>query len=500
MSNSPLINLKAYEKSREIPNFLGIHSQATQDLPPYLFQALSPHVMEWEEGMWIFDLRFTKRFWQTQAKIQGISGPTMIEQVLGQEDWQYIGVLAKHPWQLVFILTEIKEQASASKGELIHLQGPFGQSLLKNARWPAWFAACKVLCSHWETKGSKQFKEHRLASKLRLLQASMDRLGVKGPNQLPVSSFESMKRRFGKSLATLWEWSLLETLQNQAQAQGLFTEEEGQSCEFPWILSKPPKTPKVKRYLEDALVNWEHIEPLLRADLDLLCQHDAWTEDERVCSLTWLVQLFHGKSIYLNINFRNPHSLHGEYGKQDTAAQQARYAYESMSLTQKDREDDLDLPDEIPLVSWELTVKEKIIIPPRIRELFKGFDDHQHPSNKLLNIENKLHVPLESYKLFASFDPMQAFVSKDSEQDGFDQDRFWSIASSERPLFFYEQAQALLPSKHSFKFLERTSTSWWQQAGKPEDRDYYLAVDHAKQTAYWAFKAHGQWYKHGIFS
>ncbi|MFK7824057.1 MAG: hypothetical protein AB8G05_07870 [Oligoflexales bacterium] len=499
MHKSPLITLKAYEKSRDIPNFLGIHSTVRQKLPAYLFQALSPHVMEWERGIWIFDLRFTKKFWQTQARIQGISGPAMIEQVLDEDDWQYIGIFAKHPWQLVYMLTEIKEQASPDKRELIHLQGPFGQSLLKQAGWPAWFAACKTLCAHWETKGSRQFKEDRLASKIRLLQASMDRLGVKGPNQLPRSTFESMKRRFGRSFATLWEWSLLEASPNKKQAQGLFTAEEEQGFDFPWILSKPPKTPKVKRHLEDSLVEWEHIEPLLKDDFDRLCQHEAWSEDERVCSLTWLIQLFHGKIICLNVNFRNPHSLHGEYGVQDTATQQARYAYESMSLKQKDREDDLDLPDEIPLVSWELTIKEKIVIPPKLRRLFKHFEDHKHPSNKLLNLENKLHTPLESYKLFASFDPMQAFIPKESEQEGCEQDKIWSIAASERPLYFYEQAQILLPSKHSFKFLERTSKSWWQE-GKLEDRDYYLALEHKQQVAYWAFRVREQWYKHGIFS
>ena len=232
---SPLIALKSYEKSREIPNFLGIMSQDCH-LPPSLFQALSPHVMEWEPGVWIFDLRFTKKFWQIQAQIQGISGPAIIEQILNEEDaLDYLGVLAKHPWQLVFMLAEIKEQARSSKQELIHLEGPFGQSLLKQAGWTAWHTACQTFCAHWETIGSKQFKEHRLASKIKLLQASMKRLGIPGPNQLPVSSFESMKRRFGKSIATLWEWSLLEARQDKKQIQGLFSEEEGQSWGFPWI-------------------------------------------------------------------------------------------------------------------------------------------------------------------------------------------------------------------------------------------------------------------------
>lgn len=501
MPSSPLIPFKIYEKSRQLPNFLGLHSPGVQQLPASLKQGISPHVMEWQQGLWIFDLRFTKKFWQVQAQTQGISGPAIIEQVLKQEDWLYLGAFANHPWQLVFILTEMSESANINKQELINLQGPFGQSLLKQASWPAWFSACKTLCTHWQTKGSKEFKEQQLASKIKLLKASMDRLGINGPNQLPAKTFESMKRRFGKCLATLWQWSLVEAnpILNTKQAQGLFADQDGQHFGFPWISSSPPKTPRVKRYLEDALVQWEHIEPALKADLDRLCHHEAWGEDERVCRIIWNIQFFHGKSISLNINFRNPHSLHREYGKQSTAALQAQYAYESISMIQKNRTDDLDLPDDIPLVAWDLIIKETIIIPPKLRQLFQHIEDHKHPSNKLLSLENKLQIPLESYMLAASFDPLQAFTVKESEQQVDMQDRTWIIAASERPLYFYEKLQTLLPSEHSFKFLERTKTSWWEE-GLREDRDYYLAINHKQQVAYWAFKVQGKWYKHGIFS
>ncbi len=116
------------------------------------------------------------------------------------------------------------------------------------------------------------------------------------------------------------------------------------------------------------------------------------------------------------------------------------------------RDKDLDLPETMPLIAWQIEIGEYFVLPPLLWDLFA------QPASKLVqediyNLQNKLPVNIECYDVEHSFIPEKSFIES-SQRDGHvcDFDRvLWCSQSLQRPLFSYQSAQPVeLPENSRF--------------------------------------------------
>ena len=478
---SHVIQLDQLSVQDEFPAYVAIYSDQSIGNP----FVLSPTVMRWSEQVLICKVNNCEQFWLTQQQKSASNLEQLFERVLAHHFGnRYIAVFANHPWQcLVYLAYQTWQQSQG----IYFLQSRLNRNIFKSLDWEFWFAPQDTLITHFESVGVKRFKAESFRARQAQFKRFIARIGLAGPFALKQADHQAITRRFEGWLGKVWRWSFDGT-------SDLFG--------FPWIALDQPVRPKVSRDMEYPLNQWSTIEVLLREDFERLCDQFDRDDSEHINRMLWQITLFNYQVIEVELSFRHPYSLHREAPDFKTALYQAWYVYDDLMRKLQARDKDLDLPESMPFVRWKIEVCERIHLPPMLWDLF-GNDDTAVNTQDLRDLQNKLPVPLESYRSQANFYPEQSFAAMPIggvAESAYD-DYQWSACSTYRPLFYYQQQTEIeAPKTRQRFFLERCASQWWlHEAPEQAIKDYFLLKDR-RGRASWVYRDYnGRWFKQGEY-
>ena len=480
-----------------LANFLAIEGEFSPMATPTL---LTPRLMQWRQGVWLLDLSSCHRYWQGQAAKQRCSVTALIEDILRRCLGPTMrAVMAEHPWRALLALGQMRAR---DLNGFLDLQQTFGRAFYQQVSWDCWFRLAEELGIHAENQSWPRFKLTTLRRQVRQMEAVIGHIQPqaipgRGLAQSYISSWRqveaaSIRRRFGATLALLWQWSFPHIDQPEPQTHRL---------EFPWLSWLPPERPQISRHLEVPLVHWDELALLLVEDFDRLCALPSWDEQERVTAISWNLTLDDLSVVTIPIRFRHPHSLAREQGKHQTALLQASYSFLSHQKTAKRERDSRSI------IGWSLVLEERLVLPPFLRDLFGETNDSDQ--RLLLQLENQLSVPLERYQLRQDWVPEVAFTTcsnqseacagDDSSSPSTD-DTLWLATARRRP-FYIDEPYPLDTAGISTGriFLERVTGKWWLASSGLSQRDYYAVIDQQSRWL-WAYRdENGKWWAHGRF-
>ena len=492
-------NILSFSSSQsDIPAFLITYSEPLEH--PFF---LTPQVMSWSQKIWIHDLRPTTAYWKAQFS-KGTFKNFIDRQLQSKLGNSFQAIYCDHPWQGLILL----ETLPASIDTSLIFSGPLGQRYFKDMSWHEWMAPLPTLFAHFEALKTS-CKKSAIRSKMQQMTLSMKRLGVTGPGMFKNVSSSALTRRFGKVIGDAWRWTIGEKKARENVDLPLFQSAEQSFYQelytlegFPWQTYKTENIPQVSRSLEYSLNSWEPIEVLLREDLERLCQSSHYKKGELLNELEWSITLHNLKQKCLSLPFRNPHDLRQDGPSYSTALTQFFYSYESLIANLKEREDDLDLPPSIPIISWTLSMTSKMTASPQWLSLMTDHKTTNQEKLKILDLENKLPISMSQYRLNTAFDVGTSFElnvkKKDGSFSGFSS-YSWQVSAQKRPLFVYSTPKSLSGRPHSLSFLERTHSNWWQESSTAlYQRDYFQGYRNKQRR--WIYRdGEGHWFEGGLF-
>jgi hypothetical protein len=473
-------------------------------------ESLTPRFMLWQAGTWLLDLRPVWPYWCHQAGVAdsktGAQNQETLQAFLRKvvtricgED--VIAVMDASPWRALIALEVMRDRGLSG---FVSAQNPIGRNLVNEASWDIWFRLADEVAVHWFAGGSEVvggkgmtrqgFNLQVFRRQARQMAQAMIRLGIHKPAGLVAMPALAIRRRYGAALHDLWMWTI------ESNHEG-----------FPWILWRNEEGIQVKRHLDMPLLEWEHIESVLREDLDRLCVLLDKQGAGRVLSLEWRVVFLDFSSLSIPIRFRHPHDLPAESPHHRTALLQACYAFQDSIPAARDGAVDLGLYEKA-IASWELAVTEKIHVPPVMRDLFGALMDWDADmdagmragENRLQQLENRLPVPLTAYEVTSNWVPEDGYraCAGDGAQTGFQHSL--KAIGRKRPLFVYPRPRVCVqPANQSraWTFCERIMDKWWRSgSASVMQRDYYMMQDQ-DHRAVWVFKdGTGKWYVHGMYN
>ena len=323
------------------PLYLAINQS---DIPPKHLRSLTPRVMLWNEDTWLMDLAPCLSYWQAKAKMTDRSLLELCQEVLKPltSDSPRVGV-APHPWQAILLVHILKEKSL--KG-FINYASSFGRSLFQQLSWEIWWACTLEARDHLVKAGQKKVTLKNLNREIRLMQRAIQKLRLQQPKDLNHISALGIKRRFGPTISTLWEWAFPQEIHRGGEPFG---------SDFPFLPFQFSQRPQEKRNLDFPLMDWDHMEPLLQHDLNRLCQHPSYSTGDLVTSLEWCLVLQDMSELPISILFRHPHDLRRNSPLQQAALLQAFYNFEASSQQHFQHYNDAEIPPP-PVVSWKLTM------------------------------------------------------------------------------------------------------------------------------------------------
>ncbi len=499
-----LIDLQTFATQDVFPDFCVLE----YDGPPSEAQlfSLSPKVMQWSDHSWIIDLQPCRSFWQVQQRQEGLELYDLFEKVISSVfgGLNYRCIFAHHPWPALIFLQVLKEKNAQG---VYSLDSLFNQKRYKQVDWGKWFAPLHQLSEHLTQLKIKGFRPTDFRSRQNQMKRFVERMGFVGPFDLSQAEASAIARRFSGWIGQVWQWTFQKPEKKEQEQLGLFSAFENAETlqSFPWRPFELTQAPAVVRHLEYPIDDWSAIEALLQEDLHRLCLDTAWsTPPAQVTEMTWVLTLYNLKTLNIPLLFRHPYDLHAdEKTGFKTALSQAYFAYLDVLEDLKHRDVDLDLPEQIPLVSWKMLVSGQIFVEPQAISLIPNLNENPEMT-RILDLQNKLSRPIIAYDLSPDFDPARAFQKKDigaglQHSHALDP---WIAASQKRPFFYYPQAKVLSAPPLSLPvFLERTAISWWEgEDAQSATRDYFLLENEQGQFI-WAYKdSTGAWYQHGIYS
>lgn len=459
------------------PAYAAIHSESI-DHP----NLLSPAVMRWSEQVLLVRLSDCQTFWLNQKKKRRCSLPSLFSRVLeDQLGADYVAVFGAHPWQcLLYLGYQLSHQGRGC----FFLQSRLHQNIYRHLDWDLWFETQEDLIEHLESINARGFEASEFRRRQQRLQRFIKRADIRLPVDMAQLHANNIMRRFGTWIGRLWRWT--------------FGDVSSLSL-FPWVSLQPQELPTVRRDLEYPVNQWEVIEVMLREDFSRLCEQFFSSKNEHVNRIDWEITLFNYQKLLVPLSFRHPYSLHHDQPAFDTVLYQARYVYDDVMQKLRQRDKDLDLPETMPFISWQVTVCERIPLPPQLWDLFAH--EQQADYQQVRALQNKLPLPLECYQPAdcfypeLSFQPMAVGDDPDNEYDS----NSWSSASIERPLFYYSEVQPIEPPLQHGCFLERSAAPWWQTGQLVGGRDYYIVRDQ-RGRASWVYRTReGCWFRQGEY-
>ncbi len=475
-----VIDLAELRGSDEFPVYAAVYSNASGN--PFV---LSADVMCWSRNVYISRLDDCRNFWLAQKKKQRCKLSRLFDPLLRYHYGDdYVAVFGNHPWQcLLYLHYQLKHDSNG----LYFLHSPINRNIYKTLGWECWFDAQKDLADHLAAINARGFRRESLCTRQAQMRRFIERIGVANPRQMNAADANSIRRRFGKWLGLIWHWS--------------FTQSGGLQ-DFPWVRLRQQKTPVVMRDLEYPVNQWSYVALLLREDLERLCQQFHQDDCEHINLMHWEITLFNCRKMTVELSFRHPYSLHRDRPGFDTALYQARYVYDDVMRDLAARDNDLDLPGQMPFIRWRLEVRERVLLAPTLLDLFAG-DPNQVDYQRILALQNKLPLAFECYRANASFFPEQSFkrFDPDGQRHEPDDEYPWFCGAANKPLFYYHSPLPIEVSNRVQRvFLERNSNQWWLGRDALQSiRDYFLLKDHRGRGS-WAYRTgDGAWFKQGEF-
>jgi len=474
--------------------FIALHLPQEND--ESILHALSTFIMLWseEEKIWLIDLRPFSSYWQTRAQSSRLPLMSVLRKVLHQvfvpnqrkakQDVlelipPFQASCAVSPWKALLLLLSLRERNTKA---FVSEEQDFARTLMRELSWSVWWQALEQLNKHLPSK-----ERNALSQGSRRLEHAVARLGFRNVQNMSVLNAPGVRRRFGKAIAEIWQWSFAFSKDDE------LGENTHLLYSFPWknfVFNTPVEIP---RHLEFPLQMWEHIEPFLHEDLERLCEHSS--ASIRITKLLWKVTFDDLSILNIPIEFRHPHDLHKQKGDHKTVLLQAYYAFKT--LVEDAVQGDPPYPS---VLSWRLVLEQSLVIPPWVRDLF-GEASQSNADEELLQLENNLNIPLRRFEeredwlpedSFAPWNPVLA--SKQTRNTSYRR------LALRRPLFLYKEPQNCREGTHKPVFLESTMTKWWRakEDGRWQ-RSYYKRVDE-KGQAFWIYQdSTGQWFTHGNF-
>ena len=475
-----IIDLAELRGQYEFPTYAAIYSST----PSNAF-TLSPTAMRWSEAITLSRLDDCKTFWLNQKKKLRCKLTELFDPLLQYHYGEdYVAVFGEHPWQcLLYLDYQLHHQARG----IYLLQGRLNQNIYRKLDWECWFRVQAQLGEHLSATSATGFRTESFNAQQGRMRRFIQRIGVTSPHEMNAADSNSIRRRFGKWLGLIWQWSFTESSELQL---------------FPWITLSKERLPAVERELEYPLNQWSYIEQLLREDMQGLCDQFKRDDCQHINRMLWEITLFNHQKIAVELSFRHPYSLHRDQPGFDTALYQARYLYEDLMRKLQARDTDLDLPESMPFICWRIEVCERLVLAPTLWDLFArefGEVDFQ----RIMALQNKLPLAFECYQADASFFPEQSFknaVVGESSLGGFDH-YAWSCSATNKPLFYYQTAQPIEnPNQVQKIFLERNANQWWLGKDALQSiRDYFILKDRDGRSS-WVYRTQdGSWFKQGEF-
>ena len=475
-----VIDLAELRDEDDFPAYVAIRGSMTDEL-----EILSPQVMRWSDEILLFRLDDCRRFWLDQKKKLRCKLSELFDPLLRHHYGDgYLAVFASHPWQCLLYL---QYQSSYCRHGLFLLQSRLDQNIFKSIGWDCWFSSLAELPGHWLEINARGFNAQSFQTRIGQLRRFIERSGVHCPAELSAANFNAMMRRFGKWLALAWQWSFTDSSSLQS---------------FPWLSADTRPRPAVTRDLEYPVNQWVYVEQMLREDLEHL--NDLFHADAscHVNRIRWRITLFNHEHINVDLCFRHPYSLRRDIPEFETALYQARYIFDDLMRRMAARDQDLDLPESMPLIGWSIELSEAIQLSPQLWDLFAdqlGEIDYR----QVLALQNKLPSAFESFHVNTSFLPEASFRTVAPgyvSVSDFDTSQ-WQGCAAASPLFFYPEAIPLDSLEVVRKiFLGRSSEPWWLAPELIDSiRDYFQIEDRAGRRS-WAYRtANGCWYKQGEY-
>ncbi len=464
------------------PSYVAIYSPSIIE-NSFIF---SPSAMQWSDHVVLNRLDCCESFWVTQLDKLQYDLETLFTDILSRYfKHDYITVFACHPWQCLMYLSYLRYHNSTG---VYFLQNRLNRNIFQTLGWQYWFEPQSELVSHLDSMCIKGFNSSKMRSLQDRLRRFIHRIGLNGPFDIKKADYQSFSRRFETWLGKLLLWTLTDN---------------NDLHDFPWIPLQPVDQPSVSRDLEYPVNVWEVVEGLLAEDLLKLSEENTTNDQEHINRISWHIRLFNQQLIDIDLNFRFPYSLQRDQPDFKIALYQARYVYDDLMAKLQLRDQDLDLPETMPLLGWRIEICERFVLPPVIWDLFSDRSD-EISSQAIVNLQNKLPVEIESYDYSRSFYPEQSFTQKPVNrlQDRESCDLQWLQQSLFRPLFYYPVVELIeQPQRGLFTFLERSVSDWWQQqACRLINRDYFQLKNSAGRLS-WVYRDfNGLWFKQGEYS
>ena len=527
---------------------------------PEMAQALTPSMMAWDDECWLLDLtpclsywrmeacraRLTKRHALPQDKHHEPSSPALNpidlfsapprEALTETEPSIETAVIARHlldhiykqgyraaisrdPWRALLLAAIMNERELTG---LIDGEGRLGRNIYRSMSWDVWTKEVKrvldLVTAGGHTKGPLQKARTQLVQLLQLA----DRLALSTPLALPNVSYDSFRRRYGDILAGIWRRSFADEHPALRTEEMHPAQDDFPGGSFPWRSYRFEEPVQRQRHLDFPVAQWEQLAPLLREDLFLLCSIGSLPEQYRVLLMDWEIVLDDMSCVPVPILFRHPHDLHSESPHFSTTLLQAHYAFQGAMNRICDGEREYS-PCLQAVVSWRLKVSHKLLAIPQIVDIF---GTRQSAYGTLVELENRLAVPLLTYEQSSQWQPEDSYCemaslptgtthfsskppsSKKSSSKKSEETKQTGLPltlmalARQRPLFFHKKPIALEPGAWQGKprFLERVMGKWWDPSKERQaPRDYYLARGE-RQRLLWIYRdGFGKWYEHGLF-
>ncbi|MEM7562357.1 MAG: hypothetical protein AAF353_04805, partial [Pseudomonadota bacterium] len=344
VDTTKVIRLSELRDDDDFPAYAAIYHTTSANA-----YVLSSDSMAWSEQILLSNLNDCRSFWMSQKKKLRCNLRELFEPLLKHHYGDdYIAVLAGHPWQcLIYLHYQMQHK---SRG-LFLLQSRLDQSVYKSISWDCWFEPQQILSTHLRLINARGFREQNMRSRQAQLKRFIERMSLLSPRELSQADANAITRRFGKWIGMIWKWSFTRS----STLQG-----------FPWVKIQSEPLPEVKRDLEYPVNQWAYVEVLLREDMARLAESFGHHDCEHINRMTWDVTLFNYQQISVELSFRHPYSLHRDAPNFETALYQARYIFDDLMRKLSERNSDLDLPETMPFIAWNIKVCERILLTPQI--------------------------------------------------------------------------------------------------------------------------------------
>lgn len=469
-----------------------------QGRDPMALQCLGNRIMEWGNGLWLFDPTPLLPYWRQQAAAAGRTLLQLWQQVLQEalcnNSTDVRAAVAPHPWQALLLFSAMQQQHTQG---LLSLSDNQGQQLYRQLDWTPWQTRVRQLARHLEkdtgtSTGSKGWTRQRTAalrSEAVRLQRMAQRLGMDHPAAMQGLHHAGLRRRFGTLLAAVWEWTCL----GQSRDSG--------AVSFPWNDWQPPPPASLTRVPDYALCAWEQAAPLLLDDLDQLAARLRQRGRIHVLELCWLLRFPEDIEISIPLQFRHPHCLEQEMGHHGTILLQLR---ERFAAAVQDACRHIpgwaDMGETIlPVLSWRLSVQRLLCLPAEQPGLFGDMYDLCDEEAALRQLENELPVPLHRFRLRDDWEPGESYGEGSVPYPALHQAALTALAR-QLPLFLLEERDEV-PGEalHALPGMHYQMCKWWRTASGTGERACYRTRD-KEQRIWWASpNGDGGWERHGLF-